>query len=116
MGVLYSEYYSIYGYSTRKMLVCPICSRNLRSTSTLLMHIRIVHSNEAGFSIQCNLQGCQRTFKRYNTYRNHIYNFHDTSEFEDTLPSLSPSYYNDMGDSNTDGSSDEESLEISGIR
>lgn len=78
----------------------------------LLAHIRIAHSNDAGFSIQCNLQGCQRTFKRFTTYRNHIYNFHDTSEVhEDAVPSMDP----DPATSDSDDDDDtNNTTEISG--
>lgn len=37
------------------------------------------HVNEAGFQIQCGLQGCQRTFRNFHTFRNHIYSMHDVS-------------------------------------
>ena len=67
------------------LLVCQICGMcNLHSISVLLTHIRVTHSNEADFSIRCNLQGCQRTFKNFNTFRNHIYNFHDSTEVNAT--------------------------------
>ena len=60
------------------MFSCPICGAvNLPSLSMLLSHIRVIHSSEPGFSIQCNLQGCRRTFKNFSTFRNHTYSFHD---------------------------------------
>ena len=39
----------------------------------LLKHIRLAHADRPDFSLQCNLQGCRRTFKRFTTFRNHIY-------------------------------------------
>ena len=70
------------------MLTCQVCGcRSFPSISTLLSHVRVVHANEASFSIQCNLQGCHRTFKKFNTYRNHIYDFHDAAAaYEDAVP------------------------------
>ena len=42
----------------------------------LLSHIRVVQSSEPGFRIQCNFQGCRRSFKNFSTFRNHIYGYH----------------------------------------
>lgn len=41
------------------------------SESILLSHIRLVHSSEPGFSIQCSANGCSRTFTNFRTYQNH---------------------------------------------
>ena len=43
----------------------------------LLSHIKSVHACEPGFTVQCDLQRCKRTFKIFSTFRNHVYNFHD---------------------------------------
>ena len=37
----------------------------------LLNHIRLVHSCDPNFSIQCSFPGCPRTFKNFRTYQNH---------------------------------------------
>lgn len=37
----------------------------------LLNHIRLVHSCDPNFSIQCSFPGCSRTFKNFRTYQNH---------------------------------------------
>lgn len=39
----------------------------------------MLHADEAGFHIQCGLQGCKRTFRNFHSYRNHIYSMHDES-------------------------------------
>ena len=44
------------------------------SENLLLNHIRLVHSSEPGFSIQCTVNGCSRTFKNFRTYQNHKHN------------------------------------------
>ena len=36
-----------------------------------LTHIRLVHSCDPNFSIQCSKDGCSRTFKNFRTYQNH---------------------------------------------
>ena len=46
--------------------------------------MRLNHASEAGFHITCGLQGCQRTFVNFHTYRNHVYSIHDMSAMETT--------------------------------
>lgn len=67
------------------MLTCGDIS--VRALSHLMTHIRLVHADDPHFSIQCGFQGCSRTFKKFTVYRNHVYSFHDTSDFD--LPSSS---------------------------
>ena len=58
-------------------LVCPLCGEQSEPTMTkLLHHIRLFHAEEPNFSITCSLQGCQKQFKNYYTFRNHLYAFH----------------------------------------
>ena len=47
-----------------------------------LKHVRVTHADTDHFQIQCGLQGCKRTFRKFHTYRNHVYTWHDMSEFE----------------------------------
>ena len=82
------------------MLTCPLCPGfQLPKLSELLTHIRIAHADQPGFMIQCNLEGCQRTFKKFSVFRNHVYALHNTGaldssqsgevqgeEAEDSLP------------------------------
>ena len=35
-----------------------------------------MHADMPNFILQCNLQGCCRTFTHFLTYRNHVYSFH----------------------------------------
>ena len=65
------------------MLTCPLCaSPPLANLKKLLKHIRFLHADHEPFSIQCNLQGCKRTFRRLKTYENHIYTYHDLTTLE----------------------------------
>ncbi len=58
-------------------LVCPLCGEQSEPTMTkLLHHIRLFHAEEPNFRITCSLQGCQKQFKNYYTFRNHLYAFH----------------------------------------
>ncbi len=54
---------------------CPYCSDcdeySAPSEHLLLTHIRMVHSFDPNFSIQCDKHGCARTFKNFRTYQNH---------------------------------------------
>lgn len=54
-------------------LSCPYCSEGFFAPSEelLLAHIRLVHSYEPGFTIQCSFNGCSRTFSSFKAYQNH---------------------------------------------
>ena len=56
------------------MAHCPYCVEEdftAPSETLLLTHIRLVHSLDPNFSIQCSYDGCSRTFKSFRTYQNH---------------------------------------------
>ena len=52
---------------------CSFCSDEFLAPSEklLLTHIRLAHSYDPDFSIQCSLSGCSRTFTNFRTYQNH---------------------------------------------
>lgn len=52
---------------------------NFPAFHLFMTHMRLMHADEPQFVIQCNMQGCQRTFRNFTVYRNHVYAFHDTS-------------------------------------
>ena len=56
-----------------KMINCPLCLGRFETIS----HIRLTHADAENFILQCNLQNCKRTFTKFSSYRNHIYNYHD---------------------------------------
>ena len=60
------------------MIGCPLCGEYSPSLTQLLKHIRLVHADEPGFNLQCGIQGCSRTFRKYQTFRNHVYAIHGT--------------------------------------
>lgn len=66
---------------------CPYCvedSFTAPSKALLFNHIRLVHSLEPNFNIQCSLEGCSRTFNHLRTYQNHLLaHFSDTSDEEE---------------------------------
>ena len=60
------------------MIGCPLCGEYSPSLTQLLKHIRLVHADEPGFNLQCGIQDCSRTFRKYQTFRNHVYAIHGT--------------------------------------
>ena len=67
-------------------LVCPLCGNVAVSKhSQLMTHIKLMHADHPNFMIQCNQQGCKRTFRKFTLYRNHIYAFHGTALDEPTV-------------------------------
>ena len=66
------------------MLTCPCCGDvSVSLLHQFMNHIRLVHADEPNFQIQCNLQGCKKTFKKFTVFRNHVYAFHDTASFNE---------------------------------
>ena len=59
------------------MIGCPLCGEYSPSMRQLLTHIRLVHADEPGFYLQCGIQGCSWTFRKYQSFRNHVYATHD---------------------------------------
>ena len=59
---------------------CQLCDFVAPTLTYLLKHIRQVHAHQPGFKITCGLSGCQRTFKSFAVYRNHVYGFHGELE------------------------------------
>ena len=49
---------------------CPYCQFFAPSDQLLTKHVRLVHSHDPDFRIQC--EQCLRTFKNYRTFQNHI--------------------------------------------
>ena len=64
--------------------MCPLCTACFASVSIFLSHLRLIHASEVGFQMSCGLQGCQRTFTNFYTYRNHVYSMLDLSGLDNT--------------------------------
>lgn len=64
------------------MITCPLCTGSFGTVLVFLTHVRLVHATDASFHMPCGLQGCQRTFSNFYTYRNHVYSFHDLNSLE----------------------------------
>lgn len=81
---------------------CSSCSGEFLAPSEalLLRHIRIAHSSDPDFSIQCSFGGCLRTFRNFRTYQNHLLKHsgrHNSSD-EAVPPDLSSGDDADTGD------------------
>lgn len=62
-------------------LVCPLCPLECTAhlcfdLTSLLRHVKLFHAHQAGFKITCGIGGCQRTFRTFRTYENHISAMH----------------------------------------
>ena len=56
---------------------CPLCSWfGGLSLKTVLRHVGRVHSHVANFHICCGINGCPRTFRKFVSYRQHLYRHH----------------------------------------
>lgn len=65
------------------MVLCPLCFCRFPTLSLLLTHIRLIHADDPNFRMQCNLQGCRQTFRKFTVFRNHVYQFHDQQGLSD---------------------------------
>ena len=62
------------------MLICPCCAvSSFQTLKKLLRHIRLSHSDQENFTIDCKFQGCNRTFRKLRSFENHIYAYHDVN-------------------------------------
>ena len=67
--------------------VCPLCGDvRVTAMNQLMTHILLMHADSPNFMIQCNLQGCKKTFRKFTVYSNHVYSFHDTALNHPELP------------------------------
>ena len=57
------------------------CAHLAKKLVDFLRHIRLLHFRTPWFtSLKCNLEGCQRTFRKFTVFRNHIYQIHSDSQ------------------------------------
>jgi len=57
---------------------CSNCAvnRTFRTVHSLLIHIRIRHAQEPGFTVTCGLAQCYRQFQSYGSFRKHVSRHH----------------------------------------
>ena len=57
--------------------VKPECAHKyFKNLESLLTHINSSHSHELNFQLTCGLENCQRTYKKFNSYKKHIQRLH----------------------------------------
>lgn len=63
-------------YSMAEYL-CALCSSfAAKSLKALIRHLGLVHANEAGFHVRCQVEDCPRTYKKFLSYKKHMYSKH----------------------------------------
>lgn len=56
---------------------CPLCSWfGAPTMKHVLRHIGAVHAHDASFHVCCGIAGCPRTYKKFHSYRQHLYRHH----------------------------------------
>ncbi|KAH8008650.1 hypothetical protein HPB51_000476 [Rhipicephalus microplus] len=66
---------------------CPRCPFFSAQFIKVVNHIGVVHSVEPNFSVFCGIDGCSSTYKKFSSYKSHLYRRHRTL-LEDTGSSL----------------------------
>ena len=64
---------------TRRSLqqrLCCLCSFEAPTIAQLLSHLRLVHSSDPRFSVQCGINGCTVTCKSFPSLYSHVYRHH----------------------------------------
>ena len=91
---------------------CPCCGSFAKSLSDVLRHVRLMHFGTPGFTtLKCNLEGCQRSFRKYAVFRNHIYEYHSNKIDNIPAPGVTePTNFeypqNSLTEDSDDGSAD----------
>lgn len=58
---------------------CPMCFFQAPSMALHLNHLRLVHSNDSRFHVQCGIGGCSYTANSFSAFYSHIYRKHPDS-------------------------------------
>lgn len=60
--------------SAKSPAYCPLCDSfaapNLKG---VVRHIGVVHAHEAGFRVTCGVDGCTKTYRKFVSYKKHMY-------------------------------------------
>ena len=93
-----------------KNKACPMCSFGAPSITTLLSHLRSVHSMDPHFHVMCGIDGCVNTSKTFSALYSHIYRHHPNvgiirqrSRSQDTVQPEASTSTTDQCDVNNDG-------------
>lgn len=57
--------------------LCSICHQFASPTfGGVFRHVGSVHAFEYNFNVRCGISGCEATFKKFSSWRSHIYRKH----------------------------------------
>ena len=61
-----------------KCQLCPIGMANqLFKIGEYIKHLRLLHVSQPDFKVTCGINGCQRVYKNFGTFKNHLYAMHN---------------------------------------
>ena len=58
------------------VISCQLCELEFPSIRTYISHIRLVHSNEARFTLVCGISGCTTSLGSFGAFNSHVYRHH----------------------------------------
>ena len=56
----------------KKIFQCAMCKNRSHDFKSYMNHLNWRHQFDSKFSITCNLEGCPRTYVKFDTYRRHV--------------------------------------------
>ena len=62
---------------------CHYCEEQPPTQQLLLRHVKLVHSQEPGFTISCDY--CHRVFRNFRTYQNHLLSHKNSTEHDQVV-------------------------------
>lgn len=75
-------------------LLCPLCpserTRRLNfNVSKYLKHVRLFHAHQPNFHISCQINGCQRSYRNFSTFKNHVSDKHSCEALDRSIETTS---------------------------
>ncbi len=81
------------------IVLCPPFLKSYIRPWGVVRHVGAVHAHEAGFSVCCGVLGCPRTYRKFHSYRKHLY-VHHREELDIAAPDALTSRRPGLGGSN----------------
>ncbi len=99
--------------SSSNVWFCPLCEWFAgASMKAVVRHIGANHAHEAGFHICCGIDGCPRTYKKFDSYRHHLYQIHrDVLDVSSVCYNADPEEQGGSNPEEQGGSNPEDSME-----
>ncbi len=96
-------------------MICQLCPVVCSTLRDYLKHVQLFHAHQSGFNITCSIGGCQRTFKNFGTFRNHVSDCHSSDPNPTTLyvgPPEQPFDQLTIDKSDSEAEYEDESIEV----